>query len=250
MQDEIAPSDNTLTWPPPYTLRHSSRAKRVTLSISHNRGLEIVVPERSRRKPNIDSLLQEKRAWIERNIHILQSAQKSPPAERPLFLDLQAIKKVYTFTYFKTDHKHIKLKANIFIENAYALFGPVDNSTLVFQALRRWLFSIAKQYLIPWLTQLSHETGLLYSSSTVRSQSTLWGSCNSARRISLNIKLLFLPSPWVRYILMHELCHIQHLNHSKRYWELLKTFDPNYLEHRRCMKTATQWVPTWLEMNH
>lgn len=242
-------------WPPPYQIRLSKKARRVSLSLSPRKGLEIIIPERLRRRPNVIKLLEEKRDWIEKNAFYLERAQKrAEPPSLPLSLSLLSIQKTVLFSYHETSHKFIKLRSNSHADsyadshtNSYEILGPIHDLHAVFTTLRLWVKHLAKQHLIPWLDRLSHETELPYSGASIRSQTTLWGSCTAKKKISLNNKLLFLPDYLVRYILLHELCHTRHLNHSKRYWNLLKTFDPHYVEHKRLMREAAQYVPSWLE---
>jgi predicted metal-dependent hydrolase len=129
----------------------------------------------------------------------------------------------------------------------YLIQGPIDQHSLILKSLKRFIKQLAQQYLIPWLDQLSLEIAFPYKAASIRSQSTLWGSCTAAKKISLNVKLLFLPHALTRYVLLHELCHTQHLNHSKSYWNLLKRFDPHCLAHRRMLRSASQYLPSWIE---
>lgn len=285
IQDKISSSLNT--WPPQYTIRQSARSRRVTLSISPQKGLEVVVPTRLKRRPNIDRLLDEKRHWIEKHLMMQKEARQKQQREMkvlPILLHFRAVNKKIHLTYQSLPRKNIKITpielpvgfnsntihnsssivssisavstVSTFSQDfnsesmSYLLSGPIEDSTLVYDALRKFVKTLAKQFFAPWLTQLSQELQLPYSSLTIRSQSTLWGSCTRARKISLNNKLLFLPSNLTRYILVHELCHIKHLNHSKRFWDLVQKFDPEWKLHRRQMRHAgEQYVPAWLEQS-
>ncbi|NER00558.1 MAG: M48 family metallopeptidase [Cyanothece sp. SIO2G6] len=101
-------------------------------------------------------------------------------------------------------------------------------------------------HLPQWLASVSQEIGLSYQKVGIRRQKTLWASCSSKSNISLNDKLMFLPFPLIRYILVHELCHTVHLNHSSDFWALVATKDPNYKRADAAIKEAGQYVPDWL----
>lgn len=62
-----------------------------------------------------------------------------------------------------------------------------------------------------------------------------WGSCSASGRISLNSHLAKLPEELVRYVVLHELCHLVHLNHSRRYYALLEQYLPQWTDHRRAL---------------
>lgn len=240
----------TISWPPNYTIRMSARSKRVTLSISSRKGLEVVIPSRLRRQPNILNLLNEKRSWVERNLKSILENKQNRPKEMtpPILLDLRAIHKMIHLSYESTPQRNIKIKPVPGVSDTYRIQGPIEQHSIVFAALNVLLKSLAKVHLVPWIFKISQETGLYYSAITIRSQSTLWGSCTRARKISLNNKLLFLPDYLTRYILVHELCHIQHLNHSKRFWSLVQKYDPMFKFHRHLIKKAGEYIPPWLEI--
>lgn len=251
-------TDLTTNWPPIYTIRNSARAKQVILQISPRRGLVVIVPIH-RRHPKIEEVLLQKRKWIQKNLSHIQNNQNNQNLNPPIFLPppclhLHAIAATLKLDYQKTEHKRIKtiqinkainMESNL--ELTYLILGPIEQSLLVIKALKRLLKQIAQEYLFPWLQRLSIENALPYNTASIRSQSTLWGSCTAAKNISLNLKLLFLPQKLTQYVLLHELCHTLYLNHSNRYWSLLKRFDPNCLIHRRMLRKASQYLPTWIE---
>jgi predicted metal-dependent hydrolase len=74
------------------------------------------------------------------------------------------------------------------------------------------------------LEQFSDKHNLPYRKATFRCQKTKWGSCSSQNNINLNINIAFLPSHLQDYILLHELCHVRHKNHSKRFWDQLDRY--------------------------
>jgi metallopeptidase YgjP-like protein len=107
------------------------------------------------------------------------------------------------------------------------MHGATDDAAACQTALKGWLTHKAEDHLIPWLKRVSDETGLSYSGVSIRQQQTRWGSCSSRRLISLNARLLFLPPDLVTYVLVHELCHTKHLNHSLRFWRLVESYLPD-----------------------
>jgi predicted metal-dependent hydrolase len=80
---------------------------------------------------------------------------------------------------------------------------------------------------------VSIQTSLPYNRVSIRGQKTRWGSCSSDKNINLNYKLLFLEPEFVKYIIIHELCHTIHLNHSREFWQLVGDFYPDYRDIRK-----------------
>lgn len=124
--------------------------------------------------------------------------------------------------------------------------GLVHDGTACRAALKRWLARKAKRTLVPWLQKISVDEELPYNRIFIKSQKTRWASCSRHKSISLNVKLLFLPTHLVRYVFIHELCHTRHMDHSRKYWTLLALKDPDYVEHDEELRSAWRHVPAWV----
>ena len=72
-------------------------------------------------------------------------------------------------------------------------------------------------------------TGGCYTSITVRDQKSRWGSCSSRGTLSFNYRLIFAPSVILDYVVVHELCHLTHMNHSKDFWDMVASVMPEYM---------------------
>lgn len=83
-------------------------------------------------------------------------------------------------------------------------------------------------------------TGGSYSRITVRDQKTRWGSCSSTGTLSFNYRLMFAPPRVLDYVVIHELCHLTHMNHSREFWNLVASVMPEYKIHRNWLKELGQ----------
>lgn len=140
----------------------------------------------------------------------------------------------------------IKTRGMITDQREFVLLGDVEDRPLCLQILRHWVLQKAEQLLAPRLYHLSEELNLTFQSVQIRQQKTRWGSCSAQKKINLNYQLIFLAPKLVRYIMIHELCHTRHLNHSKRFWRLVADYDPDWQIHRRGCRLAEKALPSWI----
>ena len=96
------------------------------------------------------------------------------------------------------------------------------------------------------LNELSTLTGLGYQRMQVRAQKTCWGSHSSSGTISLNVCALFLGPELLRYLMLHELCHGRHMNHSRRFWNLLERHQPGSKKLDRRLGESWRDIPAWV----
>ncbi len=79
--------------------------------------------------------------------------------------------------------------------------------------------------------------GLHYNSIFIRGQRTRWGSCSPAGNLTLNWKLLMAPEEIIDYVVIHELTHLKHMNHSKKFWDMVEQYCPDWKRYRKWLVT-------------
>jgi len=234
-----------LDWPPPFTLRFSSRVRRVRVQICPRRGLEVVAPPSFNPK-KADGVVLQHREWIERTwMRIQPNISQQERNVLPGELNLLAIAEVWNIHY-ADDSNFIPNLSSAASKNITVRKKNL-NADYAHNYLKNWLLDQGQQHLLPWLKRISELTGLKYSSAHIRNNTSRWGSCSANKRISLNCKLLFLPAHLVEHILIHELCHTVHMNHSAAFWDLVTRFSPECSLLRKQMKDTQKYMPRWLE---
>jgi predicted metal-dependent hydrolase len=229
---------------PPYSVRESSKAKRVTLKILPARGLEVVTP-RGFPRTKVQEIVTAHQSWIHKVFTKFSEAgipSEAAPA-LPASIDLQAIGKIFAVTYTRRNAEAFRLVPSG--HSQLDLIGDLTDQSGCQELLRCWLRHSGRLYLVPWITEISARTGLAFSKIQIRSQKSRWGSCSQKGAISLNSNLLFLPEKLVRYIMVHELCHTIHLNHSQAFWGFVASLEPEYKVLDAAMKMAWKYVPQW-----
>lgn len=86
------------------------------------------------------------------------------------------------------------------------------------------------------VNELVQRTGLKPNKITIKQIKYAWGSCSSKKNITLNLELIKYSQEAIRYVILHELCHIKYMNHSKNFWNLVEKYMPNYKQVKREFK--------------
>ena len=225
-------------------MRVSPRARRVSLKVTAADGLCVVVP-RGFDESDVAHLLAEKRGWIERALLKVGGAPEPLAADyRPGELVLPAFTERWAIGY-QVGGKSVRLREGC-ADNRLTLFNAYGEQAQVFALLRRWLRRRARELIVPMAHDLASELGLVINKVTIRNQRGRWGSCSSRKNLSLNLKLLFVSPAQCRYVLVHELCHTVHMNHSAAFWRLVEKHEPESEALRRSMRKAWRAVPVWV----
>ena len=94
----------------------------------------------------------------------------------------------------------------------------------------------AKRYIYERVEYYIEQTGGHYSMIRIGDQKTRWGSCSSNGTLSFSWRLMLAPPRVLDYVVIHELCHLTHMNHSREFWDKVASHDPDYREHRKWLK--------------
>jgi predicted metal-dependent hydrolase len=127
-----------------------------------------------------------------------------------------------------------------------SLVGDASDPRLVQRALRAWLTERARAVLVPALAECAQRLGYAYRRAAIRRQRTRWGSCSSRGTISLNSCLLFQTPQVLRYLLLHELAHTRHMNHSRAFWQDVARHCPQYRRLDGELLEGWRRVPSWV----
>lgn len=238
-----------------YEIVVSGRARRASLRVEPGRGLVVTVPK-AFAEHEISAFVELNRTWVEDR---LAAMERDTPARYrcwpPRELDLKGSGKLIRLDYacmsepaFDNRGCDFAAPADKPEQNWLVNADPSDRATVVAELSVR-LKSLARELLIPWVASLSHLHRLNYRRVSIRGQKSRWGSCSSSGTLSLNYKLLFIDRSLVNYVLLHELAHTVHLNHSPQFWEFLQSLDVNARSLDRQLRNAGRLVPPWLAAN-
>ncbi len=210
-------------------VRRSSRARSMKATVSPNGELRISLP-------NYVPLFMAKRMVISSRKDIRKLFATRPKLQ---LHDGMMIGKSHSL-HVRSGHMYSLVRSGqqlvLTVPNSHSLSDTavMDN---VRSEIRTILRKEAKAHLPRRIDYIARINGFTYSALRFTHASSRWGSCNHKKAISLNIALMNLPFELIDYVLIHELAHTIHLNHSKEFWDQVAAVDTQYKAHRKALKT-------------
>ena len=225
-----------------YHFTVSRLARRITIKITPEKGLEVVVPYRHN-PLRLEHFIREKQAWILRHLHKMEHhKEKSFQLVDGAKLQILGVDKTIHLRPSTKKKSYVKeIQPLIFAHGVATQDTPQihifsnGNATQAKKVLENHLKKIAEKYFFTRTSELSKQMGITYGTITIRSQKTRWGSCSSHNNLNFNWRLILMPLQIADYVIYHELTHTVHHNHSARFYALLQKFCPNYKELRKVL---------------
>jgi predicted metal-dependent hydrolase len=229
-----------------YRIRHSPKSKNLRLKVTREEGLCVVVPPGFDEK-KIPAILERKKVWISDATKQVNTTRRflepRPSTHLPETLKLTALGETWPVVYREDAARTVlRIRAE---QGKLIVTGAVMDRAVVIRKLKDWLRLRVREELFPVAESIATKHSLSVNGLLVRSQRTRWASCSSKRNLSLNTKLLFLAPDLVRYVLIHELCHTVHMNHSHDFWRLLASYEPGFKQLDGSLRNAWRCVPQW-----
>lgn len=221
-----------------YELIKSERRK--TLGLQVKKGKVILRAPYFVSDDHISQFIQAKSNWLKAKInqqiaHLDQDTLSEPYREGSLVF-VAGEQKTLSIVY--TGKAPIKLRDSLLIISlpTYLMDQKTKRERAIKKQLELWFKAVANEYIPSRLIRLSKETGLSYTHFKIKKYKARWGSCNSRGELSFNYLLLMTPNWVIDYVIIHELCHLKHLNHSKDFWQLVAQHCPQYTQAKHWLK--------------
>lgn len=205
-----------------YQVRRSDRARRVRVTVDLTRGVEVVLPRRAPER-EAAAAIRELRPWIERRVAELEGARATVAARGD------------TVPYLgRTLALRGEPGRSRVTRHGDVLLVPTGEARGA--ALERWYRRAARSEIERRLQRACALAGTSYSRLTIRGQRTRWASCSRSGAMSFNWRLLLAPEGVLDYVVWHEVCHLEVMDHSPRFWRLLAARNPGYREPLRWLR--------------
>jgi len=205
--------------PMPVVYRRHARARNYVLRLLANKTVVVTVPRHGTQK-FAREFVESRKGWLEKQWRMLE-AQKPPPQTLRPGMEI----------LFRGGREMLALLASgptpeVILADQRIAFDPADPD--IRPAVEKHLRRLAVTELTRRVGELAAQHGCQVKRVVVRNQRTRWGSCSCHGAISLNWRLIQLPEQVRDYIIIHELMHLRHLNHSPRFWAEVERSCPDY----------------------
>jgi predicted metal-dependent hydrolase len=220
-------------------------AARLKMTVDHMGQVQVLVPKRVS-ETLIKEFVLANLEWIEkqqaRQTSRRENLLKKNPPKKFLPGELfrfYGIERQLIFEQSEKARLQFEIVENYLVAHLpgpmFSLAGDMLRQNLK-EGLAKFSEAEARRHLTERIQFWSEKMNLKVSGLSFRNQKTRWGSCSTAGHISLNWKLVFAPEAVIDYVVIHELAHLVHANHSVRFWNLVETFDPEARLHRRWLR--------------
>ncbi len=227
----------------------SPRAKYMRLKVDAEGNVSAVLPSGASRD-SLEQFLLAQRPWLRRTL--IKIRRKGGPVKKEFSGFPETV-----FFGFLSLHARVQYEfrdvswtgCRLDTENALLVFtGNVLNRELVRESFGELLKRLGSAKFPLMLKELSERTGIPYRKCSVRLQTTRWGSCTLQGHISLNGQLLFFPPELAEYVMIHELCHLRHMNHSPEFWQEVSKYVPDWQIRRKNLQKSGKNLPETFRM--
>lgn len=216
-----------------YTHKTNARSRHIRITVQPN-GTVVVSSPRYTSTREIEAFLASQQEWIHHQ-------QRSILEKKGNLGELLLFGKSYTkLLNYSSIHK-----VGFRIEGSTIVYNPTEPPSTIhhtdpffpFQKqLKRFLKTTAAHYIPTRTAEIAKKMNCTYNQLTLKEQKTRWGSCSSKGNLNFNWRLVHYPPEIIDYVIIHELSHLTHMNHSAAFWALVAKFDPQYTLHRNYLK--------------
>ena len=233
-------------------IRVSARARRLSLRVYPDARVEVVVPPRARPR-DIEHFIAAHRQWIDEKRSVALCQRPAPQPFPPAHIEIRTPPESWRVHLAGGAGRLCVAEAvqdgAICLASGTSrilrISGAMSNPKLR-TALRHWLMRVASASLEPRVAALAARTGVRYSRVSIRRQRSRWGSCSARGTISLNCCLVFQRPEVVDYLIVHELMHVKHMNHSARFWQAVASHCADWRALDRELVQGWRHVPRWV----
>jgi predicted metal-dependent hydrolase len=217
-------------------IRKKTGVKRISIVMRRQKSINVTIPYWASYSDG-EKFLISKIDWVKKGLERISALEN----KKPLITNNTEIntlgRTIYVKPQFIDKYRIVYLEEIIIVE--YPVEANIENLVVkkkIEELIKKASIKEAKQILTAKTKQLAQNYNISIQNIKIGSPRTRWGSCSYRNNINLNYRLIYLSNELCNYVIMHELTHTIHKNHSAKFWEKLVEFMPNALELNRELK--------------
>jgi len=213
-----------------YVLKRVARARAIRISLGHDAQVVVTAP-RFALKMMIDAFVSQNQAWIERQQQRLKLRQTANPSLNWDEGVISYLGRLYKIEFCMDGNEKVRFEAG------KCLVKPVTlNKADIKKTLLSWLKIQAEKHILNQTRYWAEKMEVKYGGVRFGQQSSRWGSCSGENNLRFNWRLIHFPAEVIDYVVIHELSHTVHHDHSDRFWNLVAKHCPTWKQERTFLK--------------
>lgn len=214
----------------PYEIVINRRLKFARIAIGLD-GMKISLPRKMSNR-DIERLLETKESWIYGHYMKIK-----PALDRIHDYSRYVLYKgdFYNKTIYLGDKNFVDFGGNEFNIYIDTVLNDPEKDKKAAVLLKEWYINSSREVINKRLIYYRRIINVSYNAVKIKDQRSRWGSCSDKRNLNFNWRLIMMPQQVMDYVIIHELCHLKHLNHSKDFWNMVYRYMPDY-------KKSIEWL--------
>lgn len=214
-----------------------SKAKVKNIYISIQNGEVVIKAPWYATSAQIQNIVEEKREWIMRKL----SEYNSSPRKAKEYEDGERFQILGENYFLNIYYKDINT-ANLNVENGKIevilplAYADQDNSEQIKKMIEKMYYMVAEKEVEHAMEKTRKMVGLAPEEYRIKKTKSVWGSCSSNKKITINQDLVMYSRRALEYVVLHEICHLKYMNHSKKFWAMVEYYMPDYKEAEKELK--------------
>ena len=231
----------------PYVFKRVPRRRHVHILVNDEGELEVRAPWRFGLS-KAREVLRENAEWVLETLGAardrlaqrprLITGTRLPLLDMSLHLDIRPQAQIDMFECARPWRGRVERRGTVLRVSTASLGGDELRALI-----ERWYRREASAWLAGRVEHYSPQLGVRPSRVTIRGQRSRWGSCSGKGTVSLNWRLMMVPAALADYVVVHELCHLRHMNHSPHFWEMVAGVVPDYRQRRHSLNALQGRLP-------
>ena len=220
-----------------YFLKKSHRARNYRITYLDSATFRITVPH-GRKNPDPEELLSRHHRWITNRLRD-ERTRRIPPQE---LKDGGKIPLLGAAWILNIQTGSTRRPSWIYHQEDQTVSISARDSSGILKALELWYKHMAGDFLAHRISYWTDPMRVSPAGVRIKNQKTIWGSCSHRGFLNFNWRIMVLSPGAADYLIIHELAHLKHLNHSPSFWNMVERFCPDYKAGRREIKGKNHWL--------